>query len=69
MPFSVDSRLKDLLEDERALQVLRKHLPNHRDDPRVNQVLYETLRQIAWYPEAGISQEKLRAIDEDLKAL
>ena len=69
MAFSVDSKLKDLLEDEGAQQVLRKHFPNRSNDSRIQQVLYESLRQIAWYPEAGISQEKLKAIDEDLKAL
>ena len=69
MAFSVDSKLEDLLKDEGAQQVLRKHFPNRGNDPRVQQVLYDSLRQIATYPEANISQEKLRAIDEDLKAL
>lgn len=69
MSFSVDSKLKDLLTDERAQAVLRKHFPNRGNDPRVQEVLYYSLRQIAYYPEAGISQEKLQAIDEDLKAL
>ncbi len=58
MTFSVDSKLKDLLADEQALAVLRKHFPNRRDDPRVQQVLYESLRQISYYAEANISQEK-----------
>jgi hypothetical protein len=69
MPFSVDSKLKDLLADERAQAVLRKHFPGRANDPRVQEVLYYSLRDIAYYPEAGISQEKLKAIDEDLKAL
>jgi hypothetical protein len=67
--FSVDSTLKDLIADERAAAVLRKHLPGHRNDPRVQEVLYYSLRQIAYYPEAGINQETLQAIDEDLQAL
>jgi hypothetical protein len=68
MGFSVNSRLKDLIDDERARAVLVKHL-GYRDDPRINMVLYESLRSIAYYPEANISQEQLRAIDEELKAL
>ncbi len=68
MGFSVSSRLKDLIDDERARAVLIKHL-GYRDDPRINMVLYESLRAIASYPEAGISREKLQAIDEDLRAL
>jgi len=69
MSFSVDSKLKDLLADEGAAAVLRKHFPNRAGDPRVQEVLYYSLRQIATYPEAGISRETLQAIDEDLKAL
>lgn len=68
MGFSVNSRLKDLIDDERARAVLIKHLGD-RDDPRINMVLYESLRSIAYYPEANISQEKLQAIDEELRAL
>jgi hypothetical protein len=69
MVFSVNSKLKDLLEDERARAVLQKHFPDRHGDPRVNEVLYYSLREIAYYPEAGISQEKLKAIDEDLQKL
>jgi hypothetical protein len=69
MAFSVDSTLKDLIADDRAVEVLRKHFPNRRNDPRVQEVLYYSLRQIATYPEAGISQEKLQAVDKDLQAL
>ena len=69
MAFSVDSKLKDLLADESAQAVLRKHFPGRGNDPRIQEVLYYTLRQIAAYPEAGISQKVLQAIDEDLKAL
>ena len=69
MAFSVDSKHKDLLADERAAAVLRKHFPDRGNDPRVQEVLYYSLRQIAYYPEAGINQEKLQAMDEDLKAL
>jgi hypothetical protein len=68
MGFSIDSKLKDLIADERAREVLIKHL-GRRNDPRVDMVLYYSLREIASYPEANISREKLQAIDEDLKAL
>lgn len=64
--LSVDSRLKDLLDNEQARQVLGRHLAGHENDPRIDQVLYLTLREIASYPEAGISQAKLQEIDQDL---
>ena len=69
MGFSADSRLKDLIDDERARGVLRKHFPEHVGNPEVQQVIYYSLREIATYPEAGITPAKLKAVDEDLKAL
>ena len=69
MGFSVDSRLRDLLADERAQAVLRKHFPGRGNDPRIQEVMWYSLREIAYYPEAGISREKLEAVDADLKAL
>ena len=69
MAFSVDSRLKDLLADEQARQVLARHFAGRENDPRINEVLYYSLREIASYPEAGISREKLQAIDQDRNKL
>ncbi len=69
MGFSVNSRLKDLIDDERAREILRKHFPDRRGDPQVQQVMYYSLREIAMYPEAGITPAKLKTIDEELKEL
>ena len=69
MGFSVDSTLKALLDDERARAVLQKHFAGRGEDSRIHTVMYETLRSIATYPEAGISQATLQAVDEELRAL
>jgi hypothetical protein len=67
--YSVDTKLKDLLADAKAAEILRRHFPERRGDPQVQQVMYYSLREIAMYPEAGISPAKLKAVDEELKAL
>ena len=69
MGFSVDTKLKDLIADERAVEILRRHFPEHRGNPQVQSVLYYSLREIAMYPEAGVSPTKLKAVDEELRAL
>lgn len=69
MTLSIDSTLKDLLADERARAVLEKHLGRRDNDPRIHMVMYWSLRTIASYPEAGITPEQLRAIDEELRQL
>lgn len=69
MAFSVDSTLKSLMDDEKAKEVLLKHFGDRTNDSRVYEVMYESLRSISYYPEAGISKELLEAVDADLKKL
>ena len=69
MAFSVDSTLRALLADERTKAVLSKHFPGRGEDSRIYMVMDLSLRAIAGYPEAMISPEKLKAVDEDLRAL
>lgn len=70
MGFSVDTRLADLIADEAAREVLRKHFPEWRGDPLVHAVTSYTLRQTAsYFPESGITQARLETVDEDLKKL
>jgi hypothetical protein len=72
MSFSINSTIKDLLADERAKAVVEKHVPGASRHPQIYEVYYETLKSISYYPEAaaaGLTKEKLAAIDADLKAL
>lgn len=70
MACSVDTKLSDLVAHERAREVLRRHSPEWRDDPHVQSVLSLSLRQIASYhPMAGITQQRLEAVDRELRAL
>ncbi len=69
MAFSVDTTLSVLLADERAKAVLEKHFGNRANDPRINEVMHESLRSISYYPEAGITHEELLQVDEELKRL
>ena len=68
MAFSVDSRLKDLIEDPGAQAVMRKHFPGYENHPRLNEGLYYSLREIANYT-GGVSAAKLEEVNADLKAL
>ena len=69
MAFSADSRLSDLIADERARAILTQYFGDHTNDSRVQMVLYYTLREVASFPEAGISSQTLQAVDEELRKL
>ena len=72
MSFTIHSTLRDILGDERAKAILEKHMPGASSHPDLPMAMHMTLQQISYYPEAaeaGLSQDKLQAIDADLKAL
>ena len=72
MTYSIHSTLQDILGDERAKAILEKHMPGASSHPDLPMAMHMTLQQISYYPEAaeaGLSQEKLQAIDAELKAL
>ena len=72
MSYSIHSTLQELLSNEQAKAVLERHLPGATSHPDLPMALHMTLQQISYYPEAvqaGVTQEKLLAIDADLKSL
>ena len=72
MGFSMNSRIRDLAQDERAKAVLEKHLPGIGRHPQLGEAYYMTLKEVSYYPEAraaGLTKEKLEAIDKDLQAI
>lgn len=72
MGLSTSSRIRDLINDERAKAILQKHLPGATNHPQLGEAMYMTLKEVSYYPEArqaGLTKEKLAAIDEELKAL
>lgn len=72
MGFSLSSRIRDLLTDERAKAVVEKHLPGVSKHPMLPEAYYMTLKEVSYYPEArqaGLTKEILAAIEADLMAL
>lgn len=72
MALSAHSTLREILANQQAKAVLEKHLPGATAHPDLPMALHMSLREASFYPEAaqaGLTQEKLQAIDSDLKAL
>ena len=69
MGFSINATIRQILADERARAVLDKHLPGASTHPQIGMGLGMTLREIAYYPQAGLTKEKLAALDADLQAI
>jgi hypothetical protein len=69
MGFSVDSTVRQILADERAKAILDKYLPGASTHPQIGMGMGMTLREISFYPQSGLTREKLAALDADLKAI
>lgn len=72
MPLSTKSPIRELISNPDAKAILEKHLPGASRHPDLPQALYMSLREVMYYPEAasaGLTKEKLEAIEADLQAL
>jgi len=69
MAFSEKSKIREIIADERAKAILDKHFPGASSHPQLSMGMGMTLKQISWYPESGMTKEKLEALVKELAAL
>jgi hypothetical protein len=67
--FSEQSKLREILADERAKAILDKHFPGASTHPQLYMGMWMTLKQISGYAESGMTPDKFKALVEDLAAL
>lgn len=69
MALSVDSKIKVLMKNAAAVEVLEQYSPGISTEPQMKMVYGLTLRKLAAFPQAAHLNEKLDEIDEKLKAI
>ena len=69
MALSIDSTLGEILADEKGKAVLEKHLPGVTSMPQIEMAKGYSLKTIAPMSQGRITDELLKAIDEDLGKL
>ncbi len=69
MALSVDSKVKELMKNDTAAEILEKFAPGFKTNPQMKLVQGLTFRKLCSFPQAGISPDKLEEIDKALKAL
>ena len=70
MAFNADSKMGVMLDDPAAKAVLVKFLPEIQTaGPMLNLARGMSLKQVAGFPQAKISSEKLQAIVAELEKL
>lgn len=69
MALSVDSKVKELMKNEAAADLLEKYAPGFKTNPQMKLVGALTFRKLASFPQAGLDAAKVEEIDAALKAL
>jgi hypothetical protein len=68
--FSVEtSTIEELDSNPATKAIVDKYLPGHEDHPMYGQFKGLTLRALSAYAEAGLTEDKLKAIQAELDAV
>jgi hypothetical protein len=69
MSYSIESTVRELLENESAKAIVTQYLPGIASHPQIGMAMGMTLPTVAKFTSGLISQEALDKIDAALKAL
>jgi len=69
MALSVDSKVKELMKNPQAADIMERYSPGFKTDKQMKLVQALTFRALAKFPQANISDETLDAIDKELAEL
>jgi hypothetical protein len=69
MAVTVDSKIKDILADPTAADIVERHLPGFRTDRQMKMVYGLSLRSLAKFPQAKVVAEKLATLEKELAEL
>ncbi|MCW7540834.1 hypothetical protein OOT46_23725 [Aquabacterium sp. A7-Y] len=69
MSYSIQTQLGELLDNETTRAVLEKHLPGLSDHPQISMARGFPLATVAQFSGGLITQDVLKAVDEELVRL
>lgn len=69
MTVSVDTKVKELMKNAAAADILEKFAPGFKTNPQMKLVGGLTFRKLASFPQSGLNPEQVEEIDAALKAL
>lgn len=69
MAVSVDTKVKELMKNAAAADILEKFAPGFKTNPQMKLAGGLTFRKLASFPQSGLNPEQVEEIDAALKAL
>jgi len=67
--FSLDTKLKDIMNDPEAKAVLISYLPEMADNPQLKMAFSMKLSKVLSFPQVPLTKEQIAEIDQKLQAL
>ena len=69
MAITLNSTLKELMQNPEAVAILEKYSPGFTKNPMLKLGMGMTLEKCVHFPQANMTEEQIKALEEDLKAL
>ena len=69
MAISSKSKLREILEDERAVAIIDEYIPGFVDNPELGPVAGMKMRVLLKFPQVDLTKEQVAEIIERLDAL
>ena len=69
MALTVDSKIKEIMANPEAVQIVDKHSPGFADNKQIKMVYGISLRALQKFPQTKMSLETLEEINNELSAL
>jgi hypothetical protein len=72
MPYTMDTKVGEILNDTQAVEVLEKHAPGISKNPMIGMAKGMTLKAILAMPQAkqaGLTQDKVEKVLAEINAL
>lgn len=69
MRFSIDSKVKDIYEDEQGREVLEKYLPKLTRTPSFQMTFGMSFRTLCQFPQWKLTAEQLEDADKELQEI
>ncbi len=69
MAITLESTLKEVLDNTEAAAILDKYSPGFSKNPLLKLGMGMTLRKCVSFPQAKLTEEQIKALEEELKTL
>ena len=67
--FTINTKVKELLNDPDALAILESYVPNLSKQPQIKMAYGMTCKTMLGFPQSGLSKDQIAEIDKKLQAL